>query len=55
MEKLSNEVWVFVEQRSGKAADVSLELLSKGRKLAESLKGSLKAVVIGYKMTEIAE
>ena len=55
MEKLSNEVWVFVEQRSGKAADVSLELLSKGRKLAESLKGSMKAVVIGNKMAEIAE
>lgn len=55
MEKLSNEVWVFVEQRSGKAADVSLELLSKGRKLAESLKGSLKAVVIGHNMTEIAD
>lgn len=55
MEKLSNEVWVFVEQRSGKPADVSLELLSKGRKLAESLKGSLKAVVIGHNMSDMAE
>jgi electron transfer flavoprotein alpha subunit len=35
MEKFSNEVWVFVEQRSGKPAEVSFELLSKGRKLAD--------------------
>jgi electron transfer flavoprotein alpha subunit len=55
MEKLSNEVWVFIEQNSGKPADVSFELLSKGRKLSESLRGSLKAVVIGYKMKEVAE
>jgi len=54
MEKFANEVWVFVEQRSGKAADVSFELLSKGRKLAEVLKGTLKSVVIGSGMKEIA-
>jgi electron transfer flavoprotein alpha subunit len=55
MEKFSNEVWVFVEQRSGKAADVSFELLSKGRKLAQILKGKLKAVVIGSDMRQIAQ
>lgn len=55
MKKFSNEVWVFIEQRSGKPADVSFELLSKGRKLAESLKGTLKAVVIGYNMTDLAK
>jgi electron transfer flavoprotein alpha subunit len=55
MEKFSNEVWVFVEQRSGKPAEVSFELLSKGRKLAEILKGSLKAVVIGSDMQKIAQ
>jgi len=54
MEKFSNEVWVFVEQRSGKPAEVSFELLSKGRKLAEILKGTLKAVVIGNDMQKIA-
>jgi len=55
MEKTSKEVWVFIEQRDGKAADVSLELLSKGRKLADSLKGELKSVVIGHNVKEIAE
>jgi len=55
MEKFSNEVWVFVEQRSGKPAEVSFELLSKGRKLAEILKGTLKAVAIGSDMQKIAQ
>ncbi len=55
MEKFANEVWIFIEQRSGKPADVSFELLSKGRKLAEALKGSLKSVVIGSEMKDVAQ
>lgn len=55
MKDITKEVWVFVEQRDGIAADVSLELLSKGRKLADSLKGELKSVVIGYNVKDIAE
>jgi electron transfer flavoprotein alpha subunit len=51
----SKDVWVFIEQRSGKAADVSFELLSKGRKLAETIKGSLKAVLLGSEVKGIAE
>lgn len=50
----SNEVWVFIEQRGGKPADVSFELLSKGRKLATSMGGPLKAVVIGDHAEDIA-
>ncbi|MFA6980491.1 MAG: electron transfer flavoprotein subunit alpha/FixB family protein [Ignavibacteriaceae bacterium] len=55
MQNLSNEVWVFIEQRNGKAVDVSLELLCKGRKLAEQLQGPLKAVVIGEDVKSIAD
>ena len=55
MSTTSKDVWVFIEQRSGKAADVSYELLSKGRKLAETLKGSLKAVLLGSEIKEVAE
>ncbi len=51
----NKDVWVFVEQRNGKPADVSFELLSKGRKLAESLNGKLKSVVIGNNVKSIAE
>ena len=52
---MNKEVWVFIEQRNGKPADVSLELLSKGRKLAGNLKGNLKAVVIGFNVNNIVE
>lgn len=55
MDQYSKEVWVFVEQRGGKAADVSFELLSKGRKLAESLNGRLVSVVIGHRIDSICE
>jgi electron transfer flavoprotein alpha subunit len=51
----SKDVWVFVEQRDGKPADVSFELLCKGRKLADALDGRLKAVVFGLEPNAIAE
>ena len=35
-------VWVFIEQRDGQPADVSFELLSKGRKLADRRYQSLQ-------------
>ena len=35
-EKMGN-VWVFIEHESGKIADVSLELVSKARELADQL------------------
>lgn len=52
--KKKHEVWVFIEQHAGKVADVSFELLSKGRKLAETLKGELKSVVIGKGIDALA-
>lgn len=55
MEVKNRDVWVFIEQRNGKPADVSFELLSKGRKLAGSLKSSLKAIIIGHSVKQIAE
>jgi electron transfer flavoprotein alpha subunit len=51
----NNDVWVFIEQHNGKAADVSFELLSKGRKLAETVQGSLKALVIGSQVENIVK
>jgi electron transfer flavoprotein alpha subunit len=46
-DSLNKNVWVFIEQRDGAAADVSFELLCKGRKLADAMDGSLHAVVLG--------
>ena len=47
MSTTTRDVWVFIEQRNGKPADVSLELLCKGRKLAQAMGGAVKAVVMG--------
>ena len=33
----TRNVWVFVEQDEGKIAEVSLELIAKGRELADQL------------------
>ncbi|MBI5475092.1 MAG: electron transfer flavoprotein subunit alpha/FixB family protein [Ignavibacteriae bacterium] len=54
MSNLTNDVWVFIEQRDGRPAEVSFELLSKGRKLADSMSSLLKAVVIGDDVQTIA-
>jgi electron transfer flavoprotein alpha subunit len=54
MPQNSREVWVFVEQRGGKPAEVSFELLSKGRKLADAMGGTLVAVVIGAAVRPLA-
>lgn len=54
MAHTTNDVWVFIEQRNGKPADVSFELLSKGRKLADSMQAALRAVVIGGSVKHIA-
>lgn len=45
-EKIGN-VWVFVEQEGGKIADVSLELLCKGRELAAQLGTKAECVLLG--------
>ena len=43
----NKSVWVFVEQDGGKLAEVSLELMSKGRELADTLGSELWAVLLG--------
>jgi electron transfer flavoprotein alpha subunit len=53
--KFANEVWVFIEQREGKPADVSFELLCKGQKLADAMEGKLKSIIIGSGVSKIAE
>ena len=48
-----NNIIVYCEQEEGKVADVSLELLTKGRKLATQLGCKLEALVIGSKIAGI--
>lgn len=48
-----NSVFVYCETEDGQIAEVSLELLTKGRSLATELKCKLEAVAIGYKLDGI--
>ncbi|HOK50939.1 MAG: electron transfer flavoprotein subunit alpha/FixB family protein [Bacteroidales bacterium] len=48
-----NNIIVFCEIEDGKVQDVSLELLTKGRKLANELNCKLEALAIGYKLEGI--
>jgi electron transfer flavoprotein alpha subunit len=48
-----NNLFVYCEIEDGVIGDVSLELLTKGRSLANQLKCQLEAVVIGHNLTGI--
>lgn len=50
-----NQVIVYCEFEGHTVTDVSLELLSKGRKLANELGVHLEAAVIGYQLSDIPE
>jgi electron transfer flavoprotein alpha subunit len=51
----SRTVWVFVEQEEGKIADVSFELLSKARELADTLGGEVWGLLGGYQVEPLAQ
>lgn len=53
--KSKNEVWVYIEIRNGKPADVSLELMSKAHKLAAFTNGIVKSIVIGNDILDAAK
>ena len=48
-------VWVFAEQRDGKVASVSYELLGAGRRLADKLNTDLAAVLFGGNESDAKE
>ena len=49
------EVWVFAEQLQGKLSEVPLELLGKGRKLADELSVKLAAVLPGRNVKPLSD
>jgi electron transfer flavoprotein alpha subunit len=51
----TNNLIVYCEYEDGKIADVSLELLTKGRQLADKLGIKLEAIVAGDKLEKIEE
>jgi electron transfer flavoprotein alpha subunit len=48
-----NNIFVYLEIEEGIVGDVSLELLTKGRTLANQLKCKLEAVAAGYKLESV--
>ncbi len=51
---MENNVWVFVENGNETVADVSLELIGKGRELADQLHSKLVALSIGHNVSNSA-
>ncbi len=49
------EVWIFAEQEGRKLSDVPLELLSKGRELADKLSVKLAAVLAGDQVKDLSD
>ena len=49
------EVWIFAEQHDGNLEDVPVELLSKGRELADQLGVKLAAMLLGDNVGELAQ
>ena len=51
-----NSILVYIEiNESGRVADVSLELCSKGRRLADRLGGQLEAIVAGNNLADLEQ
>jgi len=48
------DVWVFIQQSDGNVAEVSLELMSKARELADRVKAPLAAVLLGSGVRNLA-
>lgn len=52
---MSNDIFVVVEHLKGRIADISFEMLGKGRDIADAFGGKLYAVLIGSQCTGLAE
>ncbi|HKJ80233.1 MAG TPA: electron transfer flavoprotein subunit alpha/FixB family protein [Prolixibacteraceae bacterium] len=48
-----NNIFVYCEIEEGQVAEVSLELLTKGRSLADELNCKLEAIAVGHKLNDV--
>jgi electron transfer flavoprotein alpha subunit len=55
MNKEYKGVWVFAEQRDGNLQKVALELVGKGKEIANKLNEKLTAVLIGFEVEPLAK
>lgn len=52
---MDKDVWVFAEQDGGRLLEGGLELLGKGRELADRLGGKLAALLLGHEVRPLAK
>jgi electron transfer flavoprotein alpha subunit len=52
---MSNEIWVFVEQREGKVRKITFELLSAGAEFAKTTGSRVAAILLGSGLQKTAE
>lgn len=55
MSKEYRGVWVFAEQREGNLQKVSLELIGKGREIADKLGEKLTAILLGHEIEKLSK
>lgn len=55
MSKDNKGVWVFAEQRDGNLQKISLELIGKGREIADKIGEKLTAVLLGHEVGKLAK
>lgn len=55
VEQEEKSIWVFLEQEGDTLANVSLELLAHGRKLADEVDWNLTGVLLGHDIAELAD
>jgi electron transfer flavoprotein alpha subunit len=53
--EVSSGIWVVGEQRQGKLKSATLELITEGRKIADSLKEELSVIIIGYNLKHLID
>lgn len=54
-QKIQSKIWVFVEERQGRLADVGLELLGKALELAHPVGWKVAALLIGHQLAPLCE
>jgi electron transfer flavoprotein alpha subunit len=53
VEETKNTIWVYLEQESGDFEGVSLELLAKGRQMADQMGWPLVGLLLGHQVSDL--
>ncbi len=49
------KIWVYLENHGGEITDISLQCLEKGRRLAQSIGGTLEGVALGSELERVCQ